>query len=43
MRVLNVSILRGTTAVSASQGSLEMDTVAQVSLVYAQVENTHAI
>ena len=26
VRMLNVSILRGTTAVSACQGSLEMDT-----------------
>ena len=30
VRMLNVSILRGATAVSASQDSLEMDTTVQV-------------
>ena len=30
VRTLNVSILRGTTVVSVSQDSLEMDTTAQV-------------
>ena len=42
VKTLNVSILRGTTVVSVSQDSLEMDTTAQVCrTAHTKIANRH--